>query len=85
MPRPLELMQDAVGINQKPVPGIGQHDAASVAVQEAQPQLAFEATDLAAHGGLGEADDRGRTAETSGFGDVNERLDLAQVHGGRPL
>jgi len=74
-------MQEAAGINQEAVPGIGQHDTASVAVQEAQPQFTFETADLAAHGGLREADDRGCPAETSGFGDVNERLDLPQVHG----
>ena len=85
VPRPLELMQDAPGINQKSVSGIGQYDAASVAVQEAQPQLTFEAADLAAHCRLRGPDDCGRTAETSGLGDVNEGLDLPQVHGVRPL
>ena len=56
-------------------------ETASIAVQEAQPQLAFKATNLAAHSRLREPDDRACMTETSGFGDVNEGLDLPQVHG----
>jgi hypothetical protein len=70
-------MQDAFGIDEKPLSGFGQHHAPAVAVQEPQPELAFECAHLAADGRLRQADDaRG----ASGFSDVNEELDLPQIH-----
>ena len=49
-------------------------------MQEPQPELAFECAHLAADGRLRQTDHARGAAEASGFGDVNEELDLPQIH-----
>ena len=59
-PRPVDLLQDAARVLEQALARLGRRGAPPVAQQQVLPQLDFEAADLPADRGLGDAEQRAR-------------------------
>ncbi len=81
VPRPLDLLQDAAGVQQQALARLGGRGPAAVAQQQALPQFDFEAAYLAADRRLRHAENARGPAEPAEVDDVDEILELFQVHG----
>lgn len=73
---------DAVGGRRPDDPaGLGGHDAAGVALQEAGAGLLLQAADVLADGGLGAAEVAGDGAEAASAADGHEHAEVVEGHG----
>ena len=61
---------------------LGQNHAPTVPDEQRSPQFRFEQADLAAQCRLGDAQSLGGQADATEFGDVNQRLELGNIHRG---
>ena len=68
------------GFGQQPAAGFGQADRPAGAVEETDAQLAFQAGDLLAHGGLADRQRSSRPAEVQVLRYRDEVLQLPQLH-----
>jgi hypothetical protein len=64
--------------------GVGEHDAAAVAVEEALAELGFQALDGERDGGLSSVEFLGRARKAALLGDGVEHLQGVQFHGAAP-
>ena len=66
----------------KALAGIGHADAAAIAIQQILFQLDLKQADLAAQGWLGNRQQCRRFGEAAQFGDMQEIIELFDIHGG---
>ena len=74
------LHQNAAGVLEQAGAGIGEHNAAPVAVEEILAQLDFQLTHLAAQGRLHHGEIRGGARKAAEFRDVAKIFELFQIH-----
>ena len=68
-------------MRQQTLAGLGERDAAPVALQQRPTQLDFERVHLAAQRGLGDRQNARRGREAVQFGDVHEVVGPLEAHG----
>src|SRR5690606_12151562 len=82
----LEFLGDALAVLEVDVAGLGEAEAARGPVQQLRAKTRLQLLDLAADGGLGQAQRAGRGDETSLFDHLDEDEGVVEVvgHGGIP-
>jgi hypothetical protein len=76
----VELRQDVAGAREHTDAGCGRRDRAAGAVQQADPEFAFQGQQVAGHRGLGDPElDRG-VGERAGVDDLHQAPQLPDIH-----
>ena len=75
-----DLRQDAARVFQQPRSRIGEHHAASIAVEQALPEFDLQLPHLAAQGRLHHGEEGRRAGEAAELRDMAEILELLQIH-----
>ena len=81
-PCAVHLLEDAARVLEQAFAGLRWRGAASVAQQQVLPQLDLEAADLPADRRLRDTEQARGPAEAAKIDDIDEVLELLQVHGG---